>query len=288
MQTRLLITGASGQLGSRLYTLFSQDARYKVFAPGHSELDVSLQESVQSYLKEVKPEQVIHAAAYTQVDRAEDEPELCFAVNSLSTHFISEYCKMHKAKLFLISSDYVFGGEGIAPFKELPSNDKPLNVYGDSKKKAEEYFLASGVFGAIIRTSWVFSYGYKNFIDTMITLSKSHDELRVVNDQTGSPSFADDLALCIYKLLDISFDDQKIIHMTNEGFCTWYELCAYAFSELSIDTKLIPVSSSELKTKALRPKNSRLEKLFLQKHQLALPNWQDAVKRYVSQVRGAC
>ncbi len=281
MSQRLLLTGATGQLGSRLAKHLSADERYELLSPSRQELDLSSETSIKGYLGEKNPELILHVGAYTQVDKAESERELCYKINALSSKFFAEYAARAEAKMFLVSTDYVFGGTGDTPYKEQLSDEEPLNVYGKSKKEAEGYLADSGIAGAIIRTSWVFSHGAKNFIDTMIGLSKNHSELGVVSDQIGSPTNADDLALCIYHLLDLNYDTLKIIHATNEGFCSWYELCAYAFMQLGIDTKLNALRSEDFKTAALRPKNSRLDKSFLAQHNLAMPSWQDSVNRYL-------
>ena len=217
--------------------------------------------------------------SYTAVDKAEDEEERCEAVNNGGTRNLAEICRDIDAKMIYISTDYVFRGDGDR-FYEPDDEKAPQNVYGRTKLQGElaaqelleKYF--------IVRISWVFGVNGRNFIRTMLNLSETHDELTVVDDQIGSPTYTRDLAVLLADMADSS--QYGVYHATNEGVCSWAELAAEVFRQAGRQTKVTPVSSTAYPTKAVRPKNSRLSKDCLERGGFKrLPRWQDAVGRYL-------
>ena len=237
-----------------------------------------------AFVEAARPDVVIHCAAYTAVDRAEEERELCRTINAESTRAIAEACEQVGAKLVYISTDYVFPGPG-ERFYETGDKTAPCNAYGASKLAGEEAVrdaMGSGRF-FIVRISWVFGAHGKNFIRTILGLAKTRDALTVVDDQVGSPTYTADLA----ELLADMAESEKfgVYHATNEGVCSWAELASEAIRLRGLRTKVTPVSSDMYPTKATRPKNSRLSKSSLDAGGFQrLPDWKDAVKRYLAEL----
>ena len=278
---RVLVTGVTGQLG---FDVMRELTVRGIGAYGATRQEMPLTEPavLRSFIEEKKPEVVIHCAAYTAVDRAEDEAELCQAVNGEAVAAIAEACAAIDAKLIYISTDYVFAGEGERFYR--PEDAKgPRNVYGRTKLSGELAVQAALTKFFIVRISWVFGIHGKNFIRTMLQLAKSHDTLTVVADQVGSPTYTVDLARL---LVDMAAGDRYgIYHATNEGTCSWAELAAEVFRQRSLGVKVVPVPSSAYPTKAVRPKNSRLSKDCLDAAGFArLPAWPDAVRRYLAEL----
>ncbi|MDY4487197.1 MAG: dTDP-4-dehydrorhamnose reductase [Candidatus Limivicinus sp.] len=277
---KVFVTGASGQLG---FDVCLELERRGIEHKGVSskELDIRDDMAVQRMLEEYRPDAVIHCAAYTQVDRAEDEPEQCFAVNALGTRNIARACGAVGAKLLYISTDYVFPGTGQRPY-EPEDETGPLSIYGKSKLEGEKAVkeLLDRFF--IVRISWAFGVNGGNFIRTMLRLSETHDTVRVVADQVGSPTYTADLALLLCDM--IQTEKYGIYHATNEGFCSWAELAEAVFSAAGKGTKVQRVTTEEYGAKAPRPHNSRLSKTRLTERGFSLlPPWQDAVARYLIQ-----
>lgn len=275
---KVLVTGVTGQLG---YDCVKELERRGIEVRGVSSKVFSLTdyEAARDYITTWRPEVVIHCAAYTAVDKAEDEEERCEAVNNGGTRNLAEICRDIDAKMIYISTDYVFRGDGDR-FYEPDDEKAPQNVYGRTKLQGElaaqelleKYF--------IVRISWVFGVNGRNFIRTMLNLSETHDELTVVDDQIGSPTYTRDLAVLLADMADSS--QYGVYHATNEGVCSWAELAAEVFRQAGRQTKITPVSSTAYPTKAVRPKNSRLSKDCLERGGFKrLPRWQDAVGRYL-------
>ena len=234
---------------------------------------------VNEVIRASEVEAVIHCAAYTAVDAAEDQVELCRKINAEGTENIAKVCKELDIKMMYISTDYVFDGEGTRPWE--PDDERhPLNVYGLTKyegelaveKHLDKFFT--------IRIAWVFGVNGKNFIKTMLKLSETHDELNVVDDQIGSPTYTYDLAVLLVDMIET--EKYGRYHATNEGLCSWYEFACEIFRQAGRDVKVNPVSSDEFPTKAKRPHNSRMDKSKLTENGFTpLPAWQDALKRYL-------
>lgn len=251
----------------------------------YRQLDITDREAVFAALKEEKPEAVIHCAAWTAVDLAEeaDKRERVRAVNAEGTKYIAEACRELGCRMMYISTDYVFDGQGTAPWEPDCRDYRPLNVYGETKLEGE--LAVSGLLEKyfIVRIAWVFGVNGGNFIKTMLKLGKTHDTLRVVSDQIGTPTYTLDLARLLVDM--IQTDKYGYYHATNEGgYISWYDFACAIFKEAGMDVKVLPVTTAEYGlSKAARPFNSRLEKKKLREAGFTpLPDWQDALKRYMA------
>ena len=278
---RILVTGVKGQLG--------YDVMNELTKRGHTGIGVDVEEmditdaaKVEQVIKESEVEAVIHCAAYTAVDAAEDNAELCHKINAEGTENIAKVCKELDLKMIYISTDYVFNGEGTRPW-EPDDEREPLNVYGQAKYEGElavEKYLEKYY---IVRIAWVFGVNGKNFIKTMLNLSETHDELSVVNDQIGSPTYTYDLAKLLVDMVET--DKYGRYHATNEGLCTWYEFATEIFRQASKEITVHPVTSEQFPAKAKRPHNSRMNKDKLEANGFdRLPTWQDALNRYLKAI----
>lgn len=278
---KVLVTGASGQLGFDVCRELRQRG-IEHRGLSSKELDIRDGAAVQRMLEEYRPDAVIHCAAYTQVDRAEEEPEQCFAVNALGTRNIARACAAVGAKLLYISTDYVFPGTGERPY-EPEDETGPLGIYGKSKLEGEHAVreLLDRFF--IVRISWAFGINGGNFIRTMLRLSETVDTVRVVDDQVGSPTYTADLAPLLCDM--IQTEKYGIYHATNAGFCSWAELAEAVFACAGKSTKVQRVTTAEYGAKAPRPHNSRLSKTKLPERGFCpLPWWQDGLKRFLEEM----
>jgi len=278
---KVVVTGITGQLGHDV--LLELKARgLEAVGASRAEMPLTDGEAIRAYLEQVKPAVVVHCAAYTAVDKAEDEPAQCRAVNVEGTAAIAQACRAVGAKLLYLSTDYVFPGEGNTAY-EVDGPKGPQNVYGASKLAGEEAVRSALAEHFIVRISWVFGINGKNFIRTMLNLSKTHDTLTVVDDQVGSPTYTKDLAVLLADML--ATEKYGTYHATNEGYCSWAQLAAETFRQKGLPVKVTPVASSAYPTKAVRPKNSRLSKKSLDQAGFKrLPPWQDAVARYLAEL----
>ena len=278
---KVLVTGVKGQLG---YDVVRELEKRQIEAVGVDveEMDITDAAQVETVIRNVNPDAVIHCAAYTAVDAAEDNEELCRRVNAQGTENVAKVCQEMDLKMMYISTDYVFDGQGTRPWEPDDERD-PLNVYGQTKyegelaveKYVEKFF--------IVRIAWVFGVNGKNFIKTMLNLGKTHDKLTVVNDQIGSPTYTYDLARLLADM--IQTDKYGRYHATNEGICTWYEFACEIFRQAGMDVEVAPVTSDEYPAKAKRPANSRMSKKKLDENGFErLPSWQDALKRYLKEI----
>ena len=280
---KVLVTGVKGQLG---FDVCRELDKRSIENKGidRDDCDITDEQAVLSYIKNYAPDVVVHCAAYTAVDRAEDEKEICYNVNVKGTEYIARACKEIDAKMVYISTDYVFEGTGDKAY-EVQDNTAPDNTYGITKYQGEEAVrkILSKYF--IIRISWVFGINGNNFINTMMKLGESRSELNVVADQIGSPTYTYDTAPLICDM--IATDKYGIYHATNEGYCSWADLAEYIFSVTGQKVLVHHIKSEEYPTKASRPKNSRLSKASLDNAGFKrLPDWQDAVKRYIKEKLG--
>ncbi|MBR1931340.1 MAG: dTDP-4-dehydrorhamnose reductase [Lachnospiraceae bacterium] len=280
---KILVTGVKGQLG---YDVVRELEKRGLEAVGVDieEMDITDADSVNRVIKETNPDAVIHCAAYTAVDAAEDHEELCRKVNVQGTQNIANVCKELDIKMLYISTDYVFSGAGERPWEPDDIRD-PQSVYGRTKYEGElavqntldKYF--------IVRIAWVFGINGKNFVRTMLQLAKTHDTLTVVNDQFGSPTYTYDLSKLLVDM--ILTEKYGIYHATNEGTCSWYEFACAIFEEAGLDIQVKPVTSEEYGAKANRPYNSRMSKEKLSENGFErLPDWRDALKRYILENQG--
>ena len=275
---KVLVTGVKGQLG---YDVVKELERRGLEAVGVDieEMDITDKESVSNVIGQTGVDAVIHCAAYTAVDAAEDNEEICRKVNAEGTQNIADVCKQLDIKMLYISTDYVFGGEGERPWEPDDERD-PQSVYGQTKYEGELSVQNTLEKYFIVRIAWVFGINGKNFVKTMLKLAETRDSLTVVNDQFGSPTYTYDLAKLLVDM--IQTDKYGVYHATNEGICTWYEFACAIFREAGIPMNVSPVTSAEYAAKAKRPANSRMSKEKLVENGFEkLPTWQDALHRYV-------
>lgn len=275
---KVLVTGVKGQLGYDVVNELEKRG-HTAIGTDVEEMDITDEGKVREVLSAEKPDAVIHCAAYTAVDAAEDNVELCRKINAEGTENIAKACKELGCKLLYVSTDYVFNGEGERPW-EPDDEREPLNVYGQTKyegelaveKYVEKFF--------IVRIAWVFGINGKNFIKTMLRLGEDHDELTVVADQIGSPTYTYDLARLLVDM--IGSDKYGRYHATNEGLCSWYDFAVEIFRQAGMDVRVRPVTSEEYPAKAKRPHNSRMDKAKLEENGFErLPDWKDALGRYL-------
>lgn len=275
---KVLVTGVKGQLGYDVVNELEKRG-HTAIGTDVEEMDITDEGKVREVLDAEKPDAVIHCAAYTAVDAAEDNVELCRKINAEGTENIAKACKELGCKLLYVSTDYVFNGEGERPW-EPDDEREPLNVYGQTKyegelaveKYVEKFF--------IVRIAWVFGINGKNFIKTMLRLGEDHDELTVVADQIGSPTYTYDLARLLVDM--IGSDKYGRYHATNEGLCSWYDFAVEIFRQAGMDVRVRPVTSEEYPAKAKRPHNSRMDKAKLEENGFErLPDWKDALGRYL-------
>ena len=302
---KILVTGVGGQLGhdvvneavgrgheavgADLAPAYSgiSDGSAVVTAP-YLQLDITDEKAVRKAIEELRPDAIIHCAAWTAVDAAEEpqNKQKVEAINHLGTRYIAEAAKRTDAKLLYLSTDYVFDGKGTRPWEPDEKNYAPLNYYGQTKLEGE--LAVSGILDKyfIVRIAWVFGLNGKNFIKTMIRIGKTHDTVRVVNDQIGTPTYTLDLARLLVDMIET--EQYGYYHATNEGgFISWADLAEEAYRAAEMNVKVIRVTSAEYgQRKAARPENSRLEKSKLMHAGFQpLPDWKDAVARYLKEAK---
>ena len=279
---KILITGSKGQLGHDLMNELEKRG-IEYIGVDVEEMDITDADACRRVITEAAPDAVIHCAAYTAVDAAEDNVELCRKINAEGTKNIAEVCRDLDIKMMYISTDYVFNGEGTRPW-EPDDHREPLNIYGLTKYEGEVYIerLVKKFF--TVRIAWVFGVNGKNFIKTMLRLGKERGAVSVVDDQIGSPTYTYDLARLLVDM--IQTEEYGRYHATNEGLCSWYEFACEIFRQAGRDEVTVtPVDSSQFPAKAKRPKNSRMDRSKLvEKGFTPLPTWQDALGRYLKEI----
>ncbi len=276
---KILVTGVKGQLGYDVVKELEKRG-HEVYGTDVDNMDITDGAAVEKTIKAYMPDAVIHCAAYTAVDNAEDNVDICRKINKDGTENIARACKKTGAKMIYISTDYVFDGQGTRPW-EPEDKAAPLNVYGLTKYEGELAVQKHLDKFFIVRIAWVFGINGKNFIKTMLRIGREKGAVSVVKDQFGSPTYTYDLARLLADM--VQSESYGIYHATNEGdFCSWYEFACFIFEAAGMDVDVTPVTSDEFPVKAKRPENSRLskEKLSLNGFE-RLPLWKDAVKRYV-------
>lgn len=278
---KILVTGVNGQLGYDVVNELEKRG-HTAIGVDVEEMDITNSQQVEDVIKENMPEAVIHCAAYTAVDAAEDNKELCDRINGQGTENIAKICSEINAKMMYISTDYVFSGEGTRPWEPEDKVTNCLNEYGYSKylgEQAVEKYIDKFF---IVRIAWVFGINGKNFIKTMLNVGKNHDTVRVVNDQIGTPTYTYDLARLLVDMIET--EKYGIYHATNQGgYISWYDFTCEIYKQAGYSTNVIPVTTEEYGlSKAKRPSNSRLDKSKLIKNGFEpLPDWKDALKRYL-------
>lgn len=302
---KFFVTGVNGQLGydvmnelkTRGYEAWGSDIQKEycgvdktsaVAEMLYVSLDITDEKAVDKVICEINPDAIIHCAAWTAVDLAEDYDNLdkVRAVNVEGTKNIAEACKKIGCKMLYLSTDYVFDGKGTEPWKPDCKDFNPLNVYGKTKLEGEQAVESTLEKYFIVRIAWVFGLNGKNFIKTMINVGKTHDEVRVVSDQIGTPTYTFDLARLLVDMCET--DRYGYYHATNEGgYISWYDFCVEFYKQYGLKTRVIPVTTEEYGlSKAARPFNSRLDKSKLIENGFEpLPTWQDAVRRYLKEAK---
>lgn len=278
---RVLVTGVKGQLGHDVMNELAKRG-YEGVGVDVEEMDITDRDAVERVMRDAHVDKVMHCAAWTAVDAAEDQVELCRKVNAVGTENIARMCRELDLPMVYLSTDYVFDGEGERPWE--PDDERhPLNVYGQTKyegelaveKYLEKYF--------IVRIAWVFGVNGNNFIKTMLRLSETHDTLTVVDDQIGSPTYTYDLARLLVDMLET--EKYGRYHATNEGLCSWCDFAKEIFRQAGKQVTVLPVTSEEYPAKAKRPHNSRMNKDKLEEMGFTrLPSWQDALGRYLKEI----
>ncbi len=278
---KVLVTGYNGQLG---FDVIKELKSRHIPCKGvdMADFDITDTEATSEYIKNYSPDAVVHCAAYTAVDKAEEDEETCFRVNVAGSENIAKVCGENGIKMVYVSTDYVYGGSGTKPF-EVTDKTNPCNVYGKTKlqgelavkKYCDKYF--------IVRTSWVFGINGGNFVKTMLRLSDTHSDLNVVCDQIGSPTYTPDLARLICDMIET--EKYGTYHGTNENYCSWAEFAQEIMKLGNKATVIHPVTTAEYGAKAQRPLNSRLSKKCLDDNGFErLPIWQDALQRYIKEL----
>lgn len=282
---KILITGSNGQLGKELKRLENSYSQFNFIFLSREDLPIHHYELVRNFFKGYQPQFLINCAAYTAVDRAESEKELAFQVNGESVGVLAAVCKEYGTKLIHISTDYVFDGTATIPYKE-ESLTNPQSVYGASKLEGEKEALRFNPDSIIIRTSWVYSEFGKNFVKTMLKLMSEREELNVVSDQFGSPTYAADLAEAILQIISSGQWHPGIYHFSNEGIISWYEF-AVAVKELSGNIcKLNPIPTSQYPTPAKRPAYSVLDKTKIQSaFSVQIKDWKASLETCLSRLK---
>ena len=274
----ILVTGSTGQLGSDVVKELLKRG-YSTLSPNRSEFNLCSEDSIRNYILNSNCEAIVHCAAYTQVDKAEDEKDLCIKINATATKHIVKCAKILDIPMIYISTDYVFDGTKDGEYTENDETN-PINIYGESKLAGEKYVQEILDKYYIVRTSWVFNINGKNFIETMLRLSKANNQLSIVNDQIGSPTYTKDLSRLLVDMLETS--KYGLYHATNEGYCSWYEFANTIFKLANINIDIKAINSNEYASRAKRPMNSKLSKDKLIEYGFKpLPNWEDALKDYL-------
>lgn len=276
---KVLVTGVKGQLGYDVV----KDLKKRGHEPigvDREEMDLMNNDAIREFIMNTRPEAIIHCAAYTAVDKAEEEVEVCYQVNAEATKVIAECAKELDITLIYISTDYVFDGtkEGDYVETDLPN---PINVYGASKLLGEQYVQQLLEKYYIVRISWVFGENGNNFIKTMRRLGSERDELNIIHDQVGSPTYTADLAPLLVDMMETN--NYGIYHATNEGTCSWFEFANEIFKQSNIEVKTNPITTDQYPTAAKRPMNSRMSKDKLTEFGFALlPSWEEALNNYLN------
>lgn len=301
---KVLVTGVAGQLGydvvnelaNRGYEIVGSDladgyaginAESVMSKMTYISMDITDNTSVDNIISNVAPDAVIHCAAWTAVDLAEDEDkkEMVYKVNAVGTKNIAAACKKINSKMMYISTDYVFNGTGTQPWMPDCKDYNPLNVYGKTKLEGELAVADNVEKFFIVRIAWVFGLNGKNFIKTMLNVGKKYDTVKVVNDQVGTPTYTLDLSRLLVDMIET--DKYGYYHATNEGgYISWYDFTCEIFKQAGLSTKILPVTTEEYGiSKAARPFNSRLDKSkLIEMGFKPLPTWQDALSRYLNEI----
>lgn len=276
---KVIVTGATGQLGTDLVQILSKN-HFDVIGFSRAELDITNMDSLFLTFNRIKPDVVIHAAAYTKVDQAESEADKAYLVNSLGTRNTVIAATEVGAKFCYISTDYIFDGKNTSPYLEFDIPN-PLGIYGKTKYAGEEFVKNFSSQYYIVRTSWMYGLHGENFVKTMLKLAQNRNELEVIHDQTGSPTYTVDLAYFLCNLIQTK--NYGIYHASNNGSCSWYEFAKAIFEEAGISIRVNPIKTEEYNRPAPRPKYSVLDNLSIRCHGFQeLRHWREALKEFIA------
>ncbi|MDR1436923.1 MAG: dTDP-4-dehydrorhamnose reductase [Candidatus Symbiothrix sp.] len=285
----ILVTGANGQLGNELQALFPQYPSFNFFATDVDTLDLCNKKEIENFIGQHNIHCIVNCAAYTAVDKAEDEAEFCYKINRDAVRNLAEAAR-GKAKIIHLSTDYVFDGTAAVPYRET-ARTHPQSVYGKSKKEGETVLLELAPESIIVRTAWLYSSFGNNFVKTILRLSKEHTALTVVSDQTGTPTCAADLAKALLDIIAFCENTQTfasgIYHYSNEGKTTWFDFAKKTFQLSGITAcRLTPIPTSGYPTKATRPMYSVLDKTKIKNtFRLAVPKWEDSLEKCILRIK---
>lgn len=277
---KVAVTGAAGQLGKDVVTELEKQG-FEVLALDRDVLDITDEQAVLSYMEQNRPDSILHCAAYTNVDGAEEDENTAYKVNALGSEYLAKAAAKIDAKMLQVSTDYVFDGSATEPY-ETDHPTKPLGAYGRTKLAGEEFVQQYLEKYFIVRTAWVFGVHGNNFVKTMIRLGKERDELGVVHDQVGSPTYTVDLAKFMVELMQS--EKYGIYHATNEGICSWYEFAVEIFRQAGIDVTVNQLTTEQFPRPAARPKYSVLSKSKIEEQGFTpLRHWKDALAAYLEE-----
>ncbi|MEH7253895.1 dTDP-4-dehydrorhamnose reductase [Neobacillus niacini] len=277
---KVVVTGAAGQLGQDVLKELQRKS-HESFGVDRSQLDITSEEGVQAYIENIKPDVILHCAAYTNVDAAETDEETAYLVNAEGTEYLAKAAKRVGASMLYVSTDYVFDGSATEPY-EVEEPTKPIGAYGRTKLAGEQLLQKHLEAFFVVRTAWVFGVHGNNFVKTMIRLGKDRGEVGVVHDQVGSPTYTVDLARFMVELMET--DKYGIYHVTNNGICSWYEFAVEIFKQAGLGVKVNPLTTDQFPRPAARPKYSVLsKKKIIEQGLTPLRDWKEALSAYLEE-----
>jgi len=277
---RVVVTGAEGQLGQDVVLELTRK-KHEAIGTDREKLDITKEADVFAFIGEVKPDVILHCAAYTNVDAAEENEELAYQINALGTEYLAKAAQQIGAKMLYVSTDYVFNGTATEPY-EVDQQTKPLGAYGRTKLAGEELLQKNLKEFFIVRTAWVFGVHGHNFVKTMIRLGEERGEVGVVHDQVGSPTYTVDLAKFMVELMET--EQYGIYHATNSGVCSWYEFAVEIFKQAGMNVTVNPLTSDQFPRPAARPEYSVLSKKKIEeKGLIPLRDWKEALSAYLDE-----
>ncbi len=279
---KVVVTGAAGQLGQDVVKELTRK-NHEALGLDREQLDITVEADVQAYINEVKPDVILHCAAYTNVDAAEENEEIAYQINAAGTEYLAKAAKQTGAKMLYISTDYVFDGTATDPY-EVDEQTKPLGAYGRTKLAGEDLLQKHVEQFFIVRTAWVFGVYGQNFVKTMLRLGEERGEVGVVHDQVGSPTYTVDLARFMVELMET--EKYGIYHATNSGVCSWYEFAVEIFKQAGLKVTVKPLTSDQFPRPAARPKYSVLSKKRIDKEGFThLRDWKEALAAYLQETK---
>lgn len=279
MKTNILVTGSNGQLGSSIRSIADQYPNLNFIFVDRTVVDITNRTSVLAFFERNFIDWCINCAAYTAVDKAEEEEDIAHSVNVIGVKYLAQACNDYKVKLIHISTDFVFDGTGHTPYTETDET-QPINIYGQTKLEGEVAIASILEQHFVLRTSWLYSEFGNNFMRTMLRLSKEKEELKIVNDQIGTPTYAGDLAIFIVKLIELDSHHYGIYHYSNAGVASWYDFAKAIFDLNQISISVIPIPSTDFPTPAIRPKYSVLDKTKVSlEFNIEIPQWRHSLEK---------